>query len=923
MFSTNKFLLIIALALLPAAANAQLKGSLSGVLINKLDHKEPINYATVSIYESDSSLVSFKLSDINGTFKISGLLSGQKYKIVISAFQYINIRKEIIISDNLNLDTIFLEKKTTTLKEVIIKSELPPIIVRNDTVEFNAESFKTLPTAVVEDLLKKLNGVVVDRSGNISFNGKPVNRILVEGKEFFEGKVQIASKNLPANIVDKVQIMDDLEFKRSNPDAFSRDIPMVINLSLKKSVTQGGFGRLYAGGGLKKFYEIGGILNLFSDTTQLSILGYQNNISKSAFSLGEIQSAGGFDRSGYSSLNTGNGGSFSIDNISFGGYGEGIQKPSGTGANFNTVTKGGIKINSKYFYGLNDATIEQKSNESQALSNISLNTQKELFTRNVIESHNISSKIVYNSTPATRLMLIPSIELSPRKNKSTQNKEIFTDEGQLVSSSLVNNNRDIYNKTFKLNGDFSKEFNKKGRRLFIASSVLIRDNNDHFTNVSSTILTTKSTNQLTNQLRVNAVENTEITLRSTFSEPISKNLKLSIAFDGGFFNKENVLETFYKDLANQQYTIEIPNLTETVIQKGTKTNSTTRLIWSVSKNLSIQPSLIFGTININNNFVKNPDFKQHFRFLNPGLNIQYKQFSIQYEKTFAEPSVQYIQPIINNTDPLFVQVGNPNLLPTSTHRVYVFFRKYDVKKSINYNLYVNASIDKDGVVMSRTVNESGVQTTTPINAAFKQVSHNGSVTKSIKNKLRQITLNAGYYINVFDSPVEINSLMNNIQRYIAGSNLGIRINFHDKFELLENYSISFEKADFRNTIYENRNVATHNSESEIIIRWPKKFVFETNLSLQYGNQNLIGYDNLIKIWNVGLTYLFMKNDRAQLKFSANDLLQNNIKRYVTVNENYKMNSQFNNIGRYALLTLSYNIQNYKPKIGGKELFLGF
>ncbi len=248
----KKYLKMLFFILCPIITSAQLKGSISGILIDNYDHKNLIPYATVSVYEKDSTLYSYKLSDTKGAFKISGLKIGQLYKVVITAFQYNTLRKEINISFNnfnVNLESIFLGKSTNILKEVIIKSERPPIIVRNDTIEFNAESFKTLPTAVVEDLLKKLNGIQINRNGDIKFNGKAVSRILVEGKEFFDGKIQIASKNLPANIVEKVQITDDIEFKRVNPDANIGTVPQVINLTLKKNVKNGGFGRIYAGGG--------------------------------------------------------------------------------------------------------------------------------------------------------------------------------------------------------------------------------------------------------------------------------------------------------------------------------------------------------------------------------------------------------------------------------------------------------------------------------------------------------------------------------------------------------------------------------------------------------------------------------------------------------------------------------------------------
>lgn len=906
---------------------SQTKGSISGTLIDSAKKNQKIAYATVSVYNlTDSILINYKLSDPKGYFKITGLPAGTKYRLVITAWQYNTVKKLIDLTEQhpeVNLDTMLMDQKRNDMKEVVILGERPPIIVRNDTVEFNAESFKTLPTAVVEDLFKKLPGFVINGNGAVTFNGKPVSRILVDGKDFFEGNTQIASKNLPSNIVDKVQVMEDPEVKRRNPMMFAADIPQLINLTLKKGVKQGMFGRLYAGAGPKEHYELGGIANVFRDTTQVSILAYGNNLSKSAFSLNEVQGVGGFQRGGYSSLNTSQGGGFSIDNISFGGYGDGIQRPAGVGANFNTVTKGGIKINSKYFYGQLRTTIEERSNEDQIIGTDTLNTLGYIDNASRVNSHNISAKVTLKPDPTTELIIIPTAIISPRNYVFAQNKLATDGSGNKVSTSNVANTRDGLNQTYRLTADLFKSYKKPGRNLFTNITILKRDNRDDNFNYSNILFERTPGNQTLDQLRKNNVQNFEAGFRSSFSERLGNKLSLSLGLDGNFFDNENALFTFHRSSANQAYDVVVPNLTETVEQKGFKSNATVRLGWNINPNLSIQPALMFGSINIRNRFVTLQGFNQNFYFLNPGLNVRYKDFSLSYQKSFLEPQVQYIQPVANNTDPLFVQLGNPELKPTKNHRLYLNYNKFNMQKSLSYFFALIGNLDQDGVIMSRTIDANCVQISRPISVNATGATHNAGINKTYKTKKSQFTFNAGYNISAFNSPIEVNNIRSRLYRYIIGPNLGVRINLNDRVEIFERYYLTYNKSAYKDSYYADRSITAHGNDLELVVRWPKKVVFESNLSLQFNNQDIPGYNNNIKIWNMGLTYLFLKNDRAQLKFSVNDILQNNARRSVLITENSIRDIQSRNIGRYGMVTLSYNIQNFKPKVGGKETFFGF
>lgn len=905
------------------------KGSISGLLLDSTNQKTTLNFATVSVFkDADTMLTTYKLSDQKGVFKIPNLQIDTKYRIIVNAWQYQVLRKEVTLTSDmpdLNLGQLLLSPHTNALDEVVIMSERPPIIVRKDTIEFNAESFKTLPSAVVEDLLKKLPGVTVGSDGSIQVNGKSVSKILVDGKEFFGGDQQIATKNLPANIIDKIQVSDDIEAKRRDPDILAANTPQVINLKLKKAIKSGAFGKLYAGGGPKELYEVGGIMNFFRDTTQISVLSYGNNINKAGFSMGDVMRIGGFSRAGVNSMMVNSEGAFALNGISFGGaMSGGVQKSSGTGANFNTLTKNGVKINGKYFFGYGNNYMDQLVDEEQTLGNNRLFSNKNTIQTNRSYNHNIGAKIEAKLDSLTRITIEPTATINILRNSGNLKTITKNTAGQLVNegnntSRLEGNNTEYY-----VSSNLWKDFKKAGRSLNITFNVSQKNNlNDNFNYNISNFYDPLSNNVL-DQLRDNNISNFNLNLNANYNEPINKSLALSLTTNSNYIDNENALATFYKNPNNQAYDIAVPMLSEVVMQSGYKTNNRASLRWKVNKDLNIQPGFVFNTIDLKNRFSTNPDFEQHFQFFAPQLTVRYKDLSLSYSPAFREPDVRYIQPVANNTNPLYIQNGNPNLRPSKTQQINLNIYKYDTKRTLSYNAYLGGSVQNDGVIMSRVIAANGIQTTTPINEdGIWQFHANGNLSKDFKSSKRQFNINTGFWSNYNRGVVMVNNIKSFTNNITFGPRLGGRINLNDKLELSESYSVAFSKSTYSDNFFTDLSNQTHSSESELIVRLPKRVVWETTYRIQHHTQSVSGMNNNIQIWNAAVTVLFMKNDRLQLKCSVNDILNANMRRYLSINENFITDTRINNLGRHALLTLTYNIQNFGGKVGGKDTFFRF
>jgi hypothetical protein len=348
----NRFLLILTVLISQVTQAQSLSGTLSGIFSDATT-KKPLYLATATLYSSDDTAIyTYRLIDEKGALRIQGIPQNRSFYLLVTFSGYRIYRRDIKLSSSeLNLGQVLMQEDTAILENALVKAEIPPVVIRNDTIEFNASAFKTFPDALVEDLLKKLPGVEVDRAGNITSNGRRVTQIKVDGREFFGNDPKVASRNLPANIIDKVQVTDDADDRMTHPNAPEWEIGKVINLKLKKDVKSGIFGKIYAGGGTDSRYEAGGIMNTFRDTLQASVIGYANNLSQpAAFSAQDIQSLGGFQRSGFNDMNlSAQGNVASVDGVNFGGNGMGIQKTNGIGTNINEQFGSKTTANVQYF----------------------------------------------------------------------------------------------------------------------------------------------------------------------------------------------------------------------------------------------------------------------------------------------------------------------------------------------------------------------------------------------------------------------------------------------------------------------------------------------------------------------------------------------------------------------------------------------
>jgi hypothetical protein len=904
---------------------------LTGKLVDSAA-KQPLALATITVFQAkDTNLVTYRMSNNEGIFKITGLPADIPLRVIISFSGFGVYRKEFQLKagEQKDLGIIGMIPSSKDMEEVLVFAERPPVIIRQDTIEFNASAFKTLPTALVEDLLKKLPGVQVDASGNITVDGRKVNRLMVDGKDFFGTDPRMATRNLPANIIDKVQVTEDKDEAELNPDKLPAELGQVINLKLKKSIKKGWFGKAYAGGGSDERYETGSILNLFRDTLQLSLLGFSNNIDRAGFGLNDIRSLGGFDRSGLDDYVI-NARGLSVNGISFGGQGEGINTSTGAGFNLNNVFKNGVSLNTQYFYGQSRNDITERANRQQFFGDTVLSTLTDREEVQRTYNHRIGFGLKGKPGANSRFEFKPSLIISDQQSESSRSVDnIHSVKGLLNKGS---NDSWVKGNTFSYDHSlvFFKTFPaKKGRSFNLSNQVSYSKGDNDQTTIALTrfYISGVPYDSTIDQLRDRSIDDLTTSLTANWNEPLNKKFTLRFNYSGTIGRSEDNLTTFNKN-NNGKYEDINPGLSNALERISWRNNFSPSLGYT-NKSFTVVVSFNLVSIGADNRLGKDiAPFKQQYSYIFPGVNIRWKQLLISYSQGANLPSLRDLQPVVDNTNPLYVNKGNPDLLPTTVHNIRLNWVKRMPEKSTFFRTGLIVNFRENFVVRARSIRPDGVQETIPVNVnGVFNISPTAALEKQQKfNKDFRLTysvvIDGGYnrnYVIINGNKGEIGTL-----NFIPSVNSSF--NWKDKIELTMSYSRSDRFGKLRNKAgaIQDLNTNTASFSSELVIRWPKNFVVETQLDQRYNRQAAPGIQKTVTLWNAAVNYLFLQDGRGQLKCTVYDLLRSNNNVTRVVNENYIQDRQLSMLTRYFLLTFTYNIRDFKTgKVGGRQKFFFF
>lgn len=929
----KQFYSALALLFISLTAWPQKNGSVKGIIIDTLA-KQPVAGATLTVMQrKDSSLVSFSMTDNNGRFEIKGLGNGD-YRLLITHINYHNSNKYISITDDkkqVDLGNLVMHDAAKVLAEVVVSAEAPPVTLVGDTIQYNAGSFKVQPNANVEDLLKKLPGVKVEKDGTVKAQGEKVNKVLVDGKEFFGNDPKIATRNLPADAVDKVQVYDKQSDQAQLTGFDDGNSEKTINLKLKKDKKKGLFGKAMAGYGTNNRYEGRFNVNSFKGARQFSAIGMANNDNAEGFSFFDMLNFSGE----LSRLRQGaSGGNINItvnssdpsSMGSLGGNNNGITTTRGGGFNYNNIIGTKTDFQSNYFYSRNNPNTEKNIQRQYFLSDSSYFTNQNSFSDNITNSHrlNITADIIIDSFHS--LKIAPSIGYQETENGS------FTDYENL--SNLQQRSVEGFRRNFSaskginMRNDllFRKKFRRKGRTFSVSFQNSFNNSdgdgnlesvNTFYNHLNGSLIHIDSINQ-----RYTTTGNLNgYTARVAYTEPLFKRSLIELSASKSNTKSEAVKKTFdYNkqngkyDQFNQLLSNDFEN-TYGYLQTGVRIR-TQKKKYNYSLGVSWQQAELEGKIITG---TKDSVIQKTFNNLLPNARLQYnftryKNLVINYSTNTNQPNASQLQPVPDNSDPLNIRIGNPDLQQEYSHVMRLQFTSINPFKNKNLFLFLNLIKTENKIVNDDKI-AGGIKTTRPVNVDGVY-NLNGDISigfplRAIKGTINFST-NGGYVRN----KQLVNGIENTSNTLSVGPDIRVDMNLGEKINWSLGGGMNYNNTSYSLPSARDAKYISQQYTTEFDWQLPRNIFFATDFTYTINNQLAEGFNARVAFWNASISKQFLRFNRGELKLKAYDLLNQNLGISRISNQNYIEDTRQRNLRRFFLLSFTYSLNKNGLSQGG-------
>lgn len=912
-------LALAGLALLPATAVAQ-QYSVRGIVVDSV--KKPLPGAmVVALTAKDSVIAAFGSSGGSGAFVLQRLAPGN-YILQVTSIGFKPLRRPFTLaSANMVVDTVtMLASGPIKLDELVVSAEHVPIVNKPDTLEFNAAAFKTRVNANVEELLKRLPGVTVESDGTITAQGKTVQQVLVDGKEFFGNDPKMATRNLPAAAIDKVQVLEQKSDAAQFTGIDDGQERTTVNLVLKPNARVGYFGRAVGGAGPAPTagelafagskaddarYTGSLNLNRFSPVTQLSLIGSRNNVGQSGFSFGpEIAMGGG----------RGGGGA--------GNLGSGFSETMAIGLNGSRQFAKNSWLRGSYFLSTSDNR-QQAVTDEQLLQGETVSALRNETATTAADnvSHRMNLNAQHAFTDWTQLRFRGNLSVGTNTSDNFSRQQTLRPDGTLQNTAISRVATDGDNVGFDGRFTFSRRFNQAGRSL-IAEAWGELSEPDQLSNLNATTefangqggVTTRDVLQTQNRDSRTFTSGQRLAL----TEPLGRGMVLelfgqhrAIAEDQAFVVNDLVDGT---SVPNTDLSRAFER-TYRYVQGGTRfSRNTAALRWVLG--LEVQTSDLQGTI-----IGRDESIDNGFTNLLPSANMRWQinqgsNLNVNYRTSTRDPSLNELQPFVDNTDPLRIYAGNPDLTPQFQHNLRTEFRRFDQFSFQNISLYANLAYNRNQIVQSRVVDAAGRQTVMPVNLGN---GWNGSLGGSYGTPIRalgaQVDLDYGYSRSLGQELV--NNVVN--ESRTATHNVGLRIQNRAKevFDLSAGARWNFNDVAYSiNSALDQSYVnSTYFGEGT----WFLSETWSANVSANYQvfDQNLFGpRDNLMLVGaSLGMQ---MFDNRGEIRVYGVDLLNENNGISITSSSSFIRQRQTPTLGRRVMVQFSYQLgSNLAPPSAGR------
>ena len=929
-----KKLFLLLLFIVPAATYAQ-KLNIKAILTDA--ESAPLPFATVMLLQAkDSSLVTFTRSDDKGALEFKNLNPGN-YLLKVTFVGYNTLFQALPDGKTglLELGTIKMQVGSKQLQEVTIEGERNAVTIKKDTIEFNASSFKTnKPNASTEELLKRMPGMEVDKDGAIRVQGEAVQRVTVNGKQFFGTDPKLATRNLPADAVESVQVFD----RQSDQATFSGiddgQREKTINLKIKEKYLTSNFGNASVGAGADRQsnlrYENKATFNRFTPKTQLSFLGMGNNVNQQGFSPGDFANFSGMSRGGGGGggggfvMRSGGGGSAQGVPLNFGGRQFGFLSNWAGGANFNHQFNPKSELNGSYFYNHNDQAQDQRVLQDNFIPGRSFNSDQQTASRNVVNSHR--GTFVLDQ----KLDSMNSFRLTSNLSYSQTDQLINSNSETLNSSNVLQNDsrRDTYNAGTSLGMNnnllLRHRFQKKGRTL--SANLIFNFNNgnsdgtlealNRFYLPNGTVANTQKINQVNTQ----TTDSRTVGVNFSYTEPLGKRKFLEFNYNFNTTRSDVNREVYdLRDAGERVFNTNLSNIfnNDFVYHRPGANFRLVRDKWNFTTGFNVQSTQLNGQLVLRQTVIN----RQFNNFL-PVMRFSYnfsttRRIGFEYETSVQEPSMTQLQPVVDNADPLNISIGNPNLRPEYNNRLRFDFRSFNPVSGINFFALMLANYTQNSIVNSVNIDRQFVRTSMPVNVRDRSlltgVLNFGFPIKKINSRINVGSRNT--YTRLINL---LNETENFTSNYNLGGNVRYQFNYKEWFDLAFTGDWSYQENVFSNAAGQPNQVTMNQTYgADVTFGLPGGLRLVHDFDYIIFNNQTTGFRQSIPLWNISLSKFILKDKKGEVKFTVVNALDRNIGLSQQVTANFVQQSVINTLGRYFLLSFTYSLNKALNPMNGR------
>jgi hypothetical protein len=870
---------------------------------------------------SDTTFFKGSVADLEGRFFVSGIPQGE-YILQITFVGYDTIIKKLNITEDKKIGPVFIRESAKLLDGVQIETVGIRVEQKGDTTQYNANQFKTNPDATAEDLINKMPGLT-NENGVVKAQGEEVKKVLVDGKPFFGDDAGAALKNIPADMIDKVQVFDKMSDQAQFTGYDDGSGQKTINL-ITKNGGKGQFGKVYGGYGTDEHYTFGGNFNKFDKDKRFTILGMSNNINQQNFTSQDLLgvSSGGYG--GYGGMGRGGmggGSSFMV------GQSSGIAKSHAFGLNYSDKWSPKIKVSSSYFFNYSDL-----DNISEIYRNYITNddTSDLVYSENNRSSsknmnHRANFKFDYD------IDTLNSISFNTKFNFQVNDKNSSLLGNNLVNESILLSSLDNMNSSFFDGYTFTNEFtyrrklNKKGRTISTSINADFNDKTGTTKLNSSNYFLATSDTSMVDQEGDQRIKGYTLSANLAYTEPLGKKGQLMINYSPSFTNNDINKETDNYDASSGEYIAmdsvltNIYDNTYITHKPGFGFNYNTE-----KKSLSIGSDIQMATLTGNQIYPAVTIQPRNFFNVLPNLSYSYKftkssSVRFRYRTSTSAPSVNQLQDVIDNTNPLLLKSGNSGLKQSYTQMIFGRFAKSNMQNGKSFfvmfhtrftNDYIgNATFipSSDSVLSNGIVMNKGSQLSKPVNldgyiSASTYTTYSVPVTKLKFN----VNLNGG--LTFTRIPALINDQTNLSDNFNYNGGVTISSNISPKLDFNIGYSGNYVMVTNSLQSSLDNNYYFHLATFKLNWNIWKGVIFNTNVSQSFYNGLSQDFNQSFTLLNAEIGYKFMKEKQLEVKLTAFDILNQNNSISRTVTETYIEDSNSLVLNQYFLIMFTYNLK---------------